>query len=228
MPDPIRLVALVSGGGTTLQNLLDRVDDGRMHASIVGVIASRADAGGVGRAERAGVPAVVVEKAEGGRRKAEQEPEPPAGSNPPSAFGLPPSFPDRVWNAVRALTPDLVCLAGWLHLLPIPDDFRGRVLNIHPSLLPAFGGKGMYGHHVHEAVLAYGAKVSGCTFHFADDSYDTGPVLVQRCVPVLEGDTPDALAARVFQAECEAYPEAVRLIAEGRVTVRGRRVVISA
>jgi phosphoribosylglycinamide formyltransferase 1 len=130
-----------------------------------------------------------------------------------------------VWNAVRHANPDLVCLAGWLHLLPIPDDLRHRVLNIHPSLLPAFGGKGMYGRHVHEAVLAYGAKVSGCTVHFADDSYDTGPILVQKCVPVLTGDTPDTLAARVFAAECEAYPEAIRLIAAGGVTVEGRRVV---
>jgi phosphoribosylglycinamide formyltransferase-1 len=128
---------------------------------------------------------------------------------------------------VRSFTPDLVCLAGWLHLLPIPDDFRHRVLNIHPSLLPAFGGKGMYGRRVHEAVLAYGAKVSGCTVHFADDTYDTGPVLVQKCVPVLAGDDPDALAARVFAAECEAYPEAVGLVASGRVRVEGRRVVIS-
>ena len=99
--------------------------------------------------------------------------------------------------------------------LPIPADFRHRVLNIHPSLLPAFGGKGMYGRHVHEAVLAYGAKVSGCTVHFADDTYDTGPILVQKCVPVKEGDDPDTLAARVFAAECEAYPEAIRLIADG-------------
>jgi folate-dependent phosphoribosylglycinamide formyltransferase PurN len=128
---------------------------------------------------------------------------------------------------VRSFAPDLVCFAGWLHLLPIADDFRLKVLNIHPSLLPAFGGKGMYGHRVHEAVLAYGAKVSGCTVHYADDTYDTGPILVQKCVPVEEGDDPDTLAARVFTAECEAYPEAIRLIAAGRVRVEGRRVVIA-
>jgi phosphoribosylglycinamide formyltransferase 1 len=203
MPAPIRLVALVSGGGTTLQNLIDRTADGRLNARIVGVVSSRADAFGVERAGRAGLPVMVVERASGGR-----EP-----------------FAERVWAAVRGFTPDLVCLAGWLHLLPIPDDLRHRVLNIHPSLLPAFGGKGMYGRHVHEAVLAYGAKVSGCTVHFADDSYDTGPILVQKCVPVLTGDTPDTLAARVFAAECEAYPEAIRLIAAGGVTVEGRRVV---
>lgn len=200
MPDPLRLVCLVSGGGTTLQNLLDRSADGMFPATVAGVVSSRADAFGVERARRAGVP-VLVE---------------PRG----------PGFAERVWAAVRSFTPDLVCLAGWLHLLPIPADLRNRVLNIHPSLLPAFGGKGMYGRHVHEAVLAYGAKMTGCTVHFADDTYDTGPILVQRCVPVRDGDDADALAARVFAAECEAYPEAIRLLADGRVKVEGRRVVI--
>jgi phosphoribosylglycinamide formyltransferase-1 len=198
MPDPLRLVCLVSGGGTTLQNLLDRSADGLIPARIVGVISSRADAFGVERARGAGVPTVVETRGLG--------------------------FADRVWRAVRDFNPDLVCFAGWLHLLPIPPDFRHRVLNIHPSLLPAFGGHGMYGRHVHEAVLAYGAKVSGCTVHFADDTYDTGPVVVQRCVPVRDDDTPDSLAARVFAAECEAYPEAIRRIAGG-VVVDGRRVI---
>jgi phosphoribosylglycinamide formyltransferase-1 len=204
MSDPIRLVALVSGGGTTLQNLIDRIAAGTLPATVAGVVSSRADAFGLTRAQRAGVPVLVVPAAP--RRAA---------------------FAEEVWAAVRTYKPDLVCFAGWLHLLPIPADFRHKVLNIHPSLLPAFGGKGMYGHHVHQAVLAYGAKVSGCTVHFADDTYDTGPILVQRCVPVKDDDTPDTLAERVFRAECDAYPEAIRLIAEGRVAVRGRRVVIS-
>lgn len=209
MPEPIRLVALISGGGTTLQNLIDRVAEGKLSATLAGVVSSRADAFGITRAEKAGVPVRVVAS---GERK------PPV----PRA-----KWSDEVWDAVRAFKPQLVCFAGWLHLLPIPADFHHKVLNIHPSLLPAFGGKGMYGHHVHEAVLHYGAKVSGCTVHFADDTYDTGPILVQKTVPVKEADDADTLAARVFQAECEAYPEAIRLIAEGRVTVQGRRVVIS-
>lgn len=200
MPDPLRLVCLLSGGGTTLQNLLDRSADGSLPARVVGVVSSRADAFGVERAKRVGVPTAVEPRGAG--------------------------FAERVWAAVRGFAPDLVCLAGWLHLLPIPSDFRHRVLNIHPSLLPAFGGKGMYGHHVHEAVLAYGAKVSGCTVHFADDTYDTGPVLVQRCVPVRDDDTPEALAARVFGAECEAYPEAIRRFAGGTFRIEGRRVVL--
>jgi phosphoribosylglycinamide formyltransferase-1 len=155
MPTRLRLVALISGGGTTLQNLIDRIAAGTLDAEIVGVVSSRGDAFGVERARRAGIPVTVV------GRKAD------------SGFAV------SVWDAVRSYDPDLTLFAGWLHLLPIPEDFRHKVLNIHPSLLPAFGGKGMYGQRVHEAVLAYGAKVSGCTVHFADDTYDTGPVVVQ-------------------------------------------------
>ncbi len=194
MPPP-RLVVLVSGGGTTLQNLLDRTADGRLDARIVGVVCSKPGAKAVERAAAAGVPVEVV---------------PPKQPGPASPFG------DRVWAAVRGFAPDLVVLGGWLHLLPIPEDFRGRVLNIHPSLLPAFGGKGMYGRRVHEAVLASGATESGCTVHFADDTYDTGPLVLRRAVPVRPDDTPDTLAARVFEAECEAYPEAIRLVANRR------------
>ncbi len=184
-----KLVALISGSGTTLQNLLDVTAAGTLEARIVGVVSSKPDVRGVERARAAGVPVAVVERG--------------------------PGFADRVWESVRGFGPDLVVLAGWLHLLPIPDDFRRKVLNIHPSLLPAFGGKGMYGRHVHEAVLAAGVPRSGCTVHFADDSYDTGPVVLQRAVPVLPGDTPETLAARVFAAECEAYPEAIRRVAGG-------------
>ena len=219
MAKPFRLVALISGGGTTLQNLIDRISAGRLAVGIAGVVSSRADALGVERAKKAGFPVEVVERASPGRKSGGS-----AANSPPD---LRPGFAENVWAAVRSFAPDLVVFAGWLHLLPIPADFRHRVLNIHPALLPAFGGKGMYGHHVHEAVLAYGAKVSGCTVHFADDTYDTGPIVVQKCVPVKEGDDPDTLAARVFQAECEAYPEAIELIAAGRVTVQGRRVIVS-
>ena len=188
----MRLVVLASGGGTTLQNLLDQTADGRLAARVVGVVSSKADAFAVERAASAGVPCVVVPKK-------------------PSE-----DFSARVFAAVRAFQPDLVCLAGWLHLLQIPPDFRRRVLNIHPALLPAFGGPGMYGRHVHQAVLASGATVSGCTVHFADDSYDTGPILLQATIPVLEEDTPETLAARVFAAECEAYPAAIRRAMESR------------
>lgn len=199
MPTPTRLVVLISGSGTTLQNLLDVTAAGDLAAAVVGVVASRADAGGVGRAGRAGVPVSVVAKGD--------------------------DLSDRVFAAVRGYAPDLVLLAGWLHLVRIPADFAGRVLNIHPSLLPAFGGRGMYGRRVHEAVLEAGVKLTGCTVHFADDAYDTGPIIVQRAVEVADDDTPETLAARVFAAECEAYPEAVRRWATGRLRVVGRRVL---
>jgi formyltetrahydrofolate-dependent phosphoribosylglycinamide formyltransferase len=200
---PIRLAVLLSGSGTTLQNLLDRIADGRLRAEVVLVVSNRHDAYGLERARRAGVPTAVVERADCDSRD---------------------DFGRRIFDLCRQARADLVCLGGFLQLLPIADDFAGRVLNIHPALIPAFCGKGFYGHRVHEAALAMGVKVSGCTVHFADNAYDHGPIVLQRVVPVLDDDTPDTLAARVFAQECEAYPEAIRLFAEGRLRVEGRRV----
>jgi phosphoribosylglycinamide formyltransferase-1 len=200
---PIRLAVLLSGGGTTLQNFLDRIAGGRLVAEIILVISNRYDAYGLERAERAGIPTAVVQRADCASRE---------------EFGL------RIFHLIREHKADLVCLSGFLQLLPIPDDFLGRVLNIHPSLIPAFCGKGFYGHHVHEAALQMGVKVSGCTVHFADNVYDHGPIVLQRTVPVLEGDTTDSLAARVFEQECEAYPAAVQLFAAGQLKIEGRRV----
>ena len=117
----------------------------------------------------------------------------------------------------------MIC-GGFLALLKIPADFSGRVINIHPSLIPAFCGHGFHGSRVHEAALARGAKVSGCTVHFVDDEYDHGPIIIQHVVPVLDEDTPTELAARVFTAECEALPEAIRLFASGRLEIDGSRV----
>lgn len=182
MPPPPRLAVFISGSGSTLQNLLDRCADGRLNATVVGVVSSKPDVFGVERAKRVGVPVVIAEKQ--GRSE--------------TAFAA-----TREWQA------DLVVCAGWIHLLKVPPDFRGRVLNVHPALLPKFGGKGMYGHHVHAAVLAAGETESGCTVHLVDDTYDTGPVVLQRKVPVLPGDTPETLADRVQAAEREAYPEAI-------------------
>jgi len=203
--EPIRLAVLLSGTGTTLQNLIDRIADGRLAAQIVQVISSRPDAGGIERAMRAGLPVEVV-----GRK----------------SFSDLPSFSKHIFDLCRATRTDLVCLAGFLQLLEIPPDYTDRILNIHPALLPAFGGKGKYGRHVHEAVLAHGVKVSGCTVHFVDQVYDHGPIVLQKTVEVRDDDTPDSLAARVFAAECEAYPEAIRLFAEGRLRLDGRRVRI--
>jgi folate-dependent phosphoribosylglycinamide formyltransferase PurN len=118
-------------------------------------------------------------------------------------------------------------LAGYLTHLRILPDWEGRMMNIHPSLLPLFGGKGFYGTRVHEAVLAAGMKVTGCSVHFVNAEYDAGPIILQRCLPVHEDDTPESLGARVFALECEAYPEAIRLFAAGRLRIEGQRVRVS-
>jgi len=199
----IRLAVLLSGGGTTLQNLIDRIADGRLRAEIVQVISSSVDAFGLERARRAGLAVAVVSRKEAGSRE---------------------EFSRRVFDLCRQASTDLVCMAGFLQLITIPEDFRLRVMNIHPALIPAFCGKGYYGHGVHEAVLAAGVKVTGCTVHFADNEYDHGPIILQRPVTVLDDDTPDSLAHRVFQEECEAYAEAIRLFSEGRLRIEGRRV----
>jgi formyltetrahydrofolate-dependent phosphoribosylglycinamide formyltransferase len=164
------------------------------------VIASRV-CGGVDRAREAGLPVEVIPRKE---------------------FESTPAFSEAVFAAIGDV--DLVVLAGFLSKLEIPERYRNRVMNIHPALIPAFCGRGMHGHHVHEAVLARGCKVSGCTVHFCDNEYDHGPIILQQTVPVLDDDTPETLAARVFAAECEAYPEAIRRFAAGRLEVVGRTV----
>lgn len=201
--EPIRLAVLLSGSGTTLQNLLDRIADGRLAAAIAVVVSNHADVRGLWRAEQAGIPTAVVRRVD--HASVEE-------------------FSERIFEHVRKHRAGLVCLAGFLQLVRVPEDFLGRVMNIHPALIPAFCGKGFYGHHVHEAVLASGVKITGCTVHFADNEYDRGPVILQRAVPVMDNDTPETLAARVFEQECEAYPEAIRLFAEDRLKIEGRRV----
>jgi len=200
-----RMAVLLSGGGRTLQNFLDLSAKGLLKARVVKVISSRPDAYGLVRARQAGVPTAVV------RRR---------------AFADLDSFSSAVTRELDEARPDLVAMAGFMCLYHIPERYRNRVLNIHPALLPSFGGKGFYGERVHRAVLEHGCKVSGCTVHFADNLYDHGPIIVQKCVPVEEGDDAHSLAARVFEKECEAYPEAVNLFAEGRLRVEGRRVHI--
>jgi formyltetrahydrofolate-dependent phosphoribosylglycinamide formyltransferase len=201
----LQLAVLLSGSGTTLQNLIDRSADGRLPARVVLVVSNNADAYGLVRAAEAGIATECVDRKQCISRE---------------------EFSPQIFERIRQSKAELVCMAGFLQLLPIPDDFAGRVMNIHPSLVPSFCGKGFYGPHVHEAALAYGVKISGCTVHFADNVYDHGPIILQRAVPVFDADTPDTLAARIFDQECEAYPEAIQLFAEGRLRIEGRRVRI--
>jgi formyltetrahydrofolate-dependent phosphoribosylglycinamide formyltransferase len=200
---PLRVAVLLSGTGRTFDHLLAEQRAGRLPIELVGVISSRGDVRGLERARSEGLPHVVMRRRDHDSAK---------------------SYGAAIGAQLRAWQCELVVMAGFLHLWSIPPDFAGRVLNIHPSLLPAFGGAGMHGEHVHEAVVRSGAKVSGCTVHFADDRYDAGPIVLQRVVPVHFEDTAATLAARVFAEERVAYPEAIRLFAAGRLEIVDGRV----
>jgi phosphoribosylglycinamide formyltransferase 1 len=197
----LQLALLISGSGTTLQNLIDRIGDGTLNARITAVVASRAGIGGIERARKAGLRCDVIEAVKY------------------SDVG---KFSRDVFASCAGA--ELMCMGGWLSLLEIPDSLSGRIMNIHPALLPSFGGKGMYGRRVHQAVLELGCKVSGCTVHFVDGDFDHGPIILQRACPVMEDDTPEALAHRVFEEEKIAYPEAIGLFQERRLRIEGRRV----
>lgn len=205
MTAPLRLAVLLSGEGTSLENLFEKIEAGALPARVEIVIASKVDAGGLARARRRGVPAVSV----------------PRKQYPNVA-----AFNDRLHEVLAERPVDLVALLGFLSPFQC-RRYDGRVLNTHPALVPAFSGKGFYGRHVHEAVLGRGCKVSGATVHFCDDEYDHGPIILQEAVPVLEDDTPDTLAARVQAAERRLVPEAIRLFAEGRLTIDHGRVRIT-
>lgn len=201
---PLRLGVLLSGGGRTLLNILDEIRAARLAAEVAVVIASR-QCKGAERAAQAGLDVRIV---------------------PYKLIPDPHSYSSALADILDQARVDLVCLAGFLSMWIIPDRYLGRVINIHPALLPSFGGRGMFGHHVHEAVLKRGCKVSGCTVHFVTNEYDAGPIILQKCAPVLDGDSPDELAERVFQKECEAYPEAIRLFQAGRLRIEGTVVRI--
>ena len=192
---PLRLGVLISGGGRTLINIQELIQAGKLNAEVAVVIASKPCAG-IARAQAVGLTVHLVPY--------KQMPDLQAYSN-------------RITELLTEAGVDLVILAGFLSLWQIPPQYMGRVMNIHPALLPDFGGKGMYGHHVHEAVIRSGVKESVCTVHFVTNEYDAGPIILQRRVPVLPTDTPDHLADRIFEQECIAYPEAIRLFSEGRL-----------
>jgi len=196
------IAVFISGGGRTLHNLLQKIEAGQLNMEVRLVVATSPAARGLQFAEKASIPIRVVQRNE---------------------FADDDLFSKVIFDHCRQAGAELVVLGGFLKRLVVPDDYTNRVTNIHPALVPSFCGKGYYGHHVHEAVLQYGAKLTGCTVHFADNEYDHGPVILQKAVPVLDDDTADTLAARVFDAECEAYPEALSLIAAGRIQVEGRR-----
>lgn len=205
----VRIAILVSGKGrgTNMQALIEACQRGRIQGQVVVVIGTKPDAPAIERARRLQVPVAIVS---------------------PKAFPEEESYASALLKVLQEYGVELVCLAGYMRLLPerVVRAYAGRVMNVHPALLPLFGGKGMYGERVHEAVLASGMKVTGCTVHFVDEGYDTGPIILQTPVVVEEDDTPETLAARVLPYEHETYVRAVQLFAEGRLQIEGRRVRI--
>ena len=194
--EPLRVAVLLSGSGTSLENLFEHIEQRALPARVVCVIASKETAGGLARAEKRGVPAIAI---------------------PRKKFADTRAFNDALHAELAKHDVQLVACLGFLSIFEPRERYRGRAINVHPALIPAFSGKGMYGRHVHEAVLARGVKITGATVHFVDDEYDHGPILLQRAVEVRDDDTPETLAARVQAVERELVPEVVREIAEGRV-----------
>jgi len=196
----LKLAVLASGGGTNFQAILDAVEAGTLDAEIGLIASNRQDAGALDRGRVAGVRAEWI----------------PPGDD----------FDDRLHQLLEEVGPDLIVLAGYLKLIAerTVRHWGGRIVNVHPALLPAFGGKGMYGLRVHEAVLESGARVTGVTVHIVDEEYDRGPIVTQLAVPVLDGDTPESIQKRVLKREHEIYPRVIQWFAEGRIEIREGRV----
>ncbi|MCH8851845.1 MAG: phosphoribosylglycinamide formyltransferase [Planctomycetes bacterium] len=201
---PLSIAVLISGGGTTLQNFIDLRARGELDVDFKLVISSRPSVKGLQRATDTGIPTMVIERS----------------GNPDGLFSK------HITDVLRQADVDLVCMGGFLSMWIVPPDFEGRVMNIHPALLPGFGGKGFYGRRVHESVLEAGCKVTGCTVHFVDNIYDNGPIILQKAVAVHENDTPETLAKRVRKQEKVIYPQAIRLFAQDRLRIEGKRVRI--
>ncbi len=191
---PLRIGALVSGGGRTVLNITEKIRTGQFNASIEVVISSRLDAPTIERCRNVGLTVEVV----------------PRAGQPQQAFD------QQIADILDANKCDLVCMCGFYSLWTIPPEFAGRVINIHPALLPAYGGKGYFGDHVHRAVLTAGETSSGCTVHYADNEYDHGPTLLQESVTVEKTDNIESLASKVFEMECIAYPKAIAMLIDGR------------
>lgn len=200
---PLKTLVLLSGSGTTLQNFIELMEAGKLPIQIARVISNTKEAYGLVRAERHGIPTQIICRPD---------------------FASKEVFHQAVANAVSAVDPDLILLAGYMMIFRPDPKYYDRIMNVHPALIPAFCGKGMYGHHVHEAVIASGVKVTGATVHFVDEHYDSGPIICQKAIPVENDDTPDTVAEKVQAVEREIFPEAIRLFAAGRLRIEGRRV----
>ena len=202
---PFQIAVLLSGNGTSLENLFEHIDRGEVPGEVAVVIASKEKAFGLERARRRGIPAIAV---------------------PRTQYADGSAFNDALHTALDEFDVDLVALLGFLSLFELRSRYEGRTLNVHPALIPAFSGRGYYGHRVHEAVLAAGATQTGATVHFVDAEYDKGPIIVQEAIAVNEDDDADSLAARVQEVERRLIPRAIRWIAEGKVHIEAGKTRI--
>ncbi|MBN2000862.1 phosphoribosylglycinamide formyltransferase [candidate division KSB1 bacterium] len=205
--EPLRIAVFASGRGSNFEAILKNIKNGTVNAKVVAVISNKSSAGVLETARKENIPSFHLSDVH---------------------FNSLEEYTERLLQVLAEAKTELVVLAGYMKMVPpaIVRHYKYRMLNIHPALLPSFGGKGLYGHFVHEAVLEYGCKVSGVTVHMVDEEYDTGPPVMQKCVPVMEYDTPDTLAARVLVAEHEIYSTAIQLFAQDRIEIKGRKVVI--
>jgi len=199
-----KIAVLVSGSGTDLQSVIDAVESGYLNVKIEAVISNKEGIYGIERAKNHGINTYTFDRKIYGDR-----------------------ISDKILEILKGKV-DLIVLAGWLSILQgsLIDEFRGKIINIHPSLIPSFCGDGMYGMKVHQSAIDYGVKVSGCTVHFVDGGTDTGPIVMQKAVPVYHYDTAESLQERILEEEHIILPESIKLISEGKVKIEGRKVVI--
>ncbi len=204
----IKIAVFISGGGTNLQALIDAINNNYIKEGYIEIVFSnKKDAYGLERAIKSGIKTMFLD---------------------PKEFQSREEYDEYLSGKMNSMNIDLICLAGYMRILTekFLDKFKGKIMNIHPALLPSFGGPGMYGLNVHKAVIESGVKITGCTVHFVDKGVDTGPIIIQKCVPVDDNDTPETLQKKVLEYEHKAYPEAVKLFTEGKLKIEGKIVRI--
>jgi phosphoribosylglycinamide formyltransferase-1 len=203
----LNLVVLASGGGTNLQAIIDNIEAGKLDAQIKAVISNNSKSGALERARNHKIPDIHLSHKQ---------------------FATPEEFDQKLLSVLKEKETDLVVLAGYMKMISptVIREYRNRIINIHPALLPSFGGEGMYGIHVHEAVIESGVKVTGVTVHTVDEVYDHGPILFQKCVPVLADDTPESLQQRVLPHEHEGYSKVIQLFAEGKIEIKDNKAIV--
>jgi len=197
---------LLSGSGSTLNNLIQKIKEKYLECEISVVISSKKGVKGIEIAKENNIPCFIVEYL---KYKNDIE-----------------KYSNEITKIIKKYSVDLIVMGGFMSLYKIPDEFKNRVINIHPALIPAFCGKGMYGIKVHEAVIEYGAKITGCTVHFVDNEYDHGPIIYQEAIRVLSNDTPETLAERVKELERKVYPYVIKKILEKKFKINGKKVFL--